>query len=173
MSAAPDQKLRSFYATAASLGEDVGGDVRSCQLLETQGAVAEMMDQKTMSNGPVVHHCRRGQAAFGSQIALVVALELGQLRGITNRLRTGYDPLTLQIRNAPQVGRRLTSLQPSSSPQLLQEPIDDVLAELLFLQPPTQFDDPQKLRSHRRRRVGLLDQRGRKRIEIRVQRVAL
>ena len=72
----------------------------------------------------------------------------------------------------------MTSLQPFPVPQLLQKPIDNVLpellnCELLLLQPPPKFDDPAKLRSHRRRSVGILDQCGRKRIEIRVQRVAL
>jgi hypothetical protein len=41
------------------------------------------------------------------------------------------------------------------------------------LQPPTKVHDPEKLRSHRRRRVGILDQCGRKRIEVFPQRVAV
>jgi transposase len=65
----------------------------ACAQVKGQPAYRHLLS--TMGNGQVVHHRRRGQAALASEIALVVALELGPRGGVTHRIRTGNDPLTL------------------------------------------------------------------------------
>lgn len=153
-------ELSSFCALGVSVGEDVACDVRCRQLLELQCPVAELMDQKTMGNRPVVRDRRRREASLRPQIFLVLALELSQRRGVINRLGTGNNSLTLQMRNKPYGGRPLTSAEQPLFSQLLQERIDKALVELrncgfLLLQPPPKLGHPQKLRSHCRHHIGI------------------
>jgi hypothetical protein len=83
-----------------------------------------------MDNRYVVDHRRRCEPTLRPQMALVMAFEFSQRRGVTNRLRVRNDPLTLQMSKKLQGRRSLTSAQPPLHSQRAQEPIDKSLVEL-------------------------------------------